>query len=358
MTLKLKNRKSTSSLWQLGQTQIGLDLGACCAKMVVAERRWTKDAQLQCRVTAAGSLRLPAGAVTDAQQLQQTLRLWIDDFDVQGSQSCIACLPSELYDYEAVELAAHTATDETERLVYESVQQILGESAQTASYDYWTCSGSTSDVDTLQIVWTAAQAAQQITGKLVQLGLTCKSLDAPALALGRLVSGSDPQNVGLVMDIGNGQVTFVWSRGGVTQYLRNRIRFAETSAVQILADKLGITELSAETLLSQWGIDPSSESPVSRTNHRCLEDWSEKLLFEVQRTLRYLQNRYGQASCKQITLCGGGACIRGLSQWLMQHLDSQVQVAGIPSSCQWSASESYSPTYAQALSLLLQGDDR
>jgi Tfp pilus assembly PilM family ATPase len=326
--------------------------------MVVAERHWTMDAQLQCRVTAAGSLRLPADAATDARQLHQTLRQLINDFDLQGRQSCIACLPSELYDYEAVELAAHTATDESERFVYESVQQILGESAQTASYDYWSGSGSTPEMDTLQIVWTAAQAAQQITGKLMHLGLNCKSLDAPALALGRLVSGSDTQNVGLVMDIGNGQVTFVWSRGGVTQYLRNRIRFAETSAAQVLADQLGITEMSAETLLSQWGIDPSSESPVNRTNRQCLEDWSEKLLFEVQRTLRYLQNRFGQASCKQITLCGGGACIGGLSQWLMQHLDSQVHVAGIPSSCQWSASESYSPAYAQALSLVFQGDAR
>ena len=328
---------------------VGLDIGCQSIKLVAVERH--KDSA---RVTTACSLPAINQEIADDGQLQRLLTEVIRDSGLAHGTQCVFSLPSSLVDYQAIECNANLTSEDLLSLAHNAIHELLGSERDQASFDFWQTSINEA-VSELHLVWTIAEHANRITRALYRSGLRPQTVEAPALALARLALDGSVSDRCLVADIGAGEVTFVWSNVGRAQYIRNRIKFYDASASQSLATAHNLDHLSAEQLLKYYGINDRGENALAVENFRAIEGWLDKLLFEINRTCQHLHVRYGHSAIEQLWLCGGGASISGISQWIAARTGIRTSITRPPECC-WTAAEPYSPLYAQAVALALHGE--
>ena len=153
-------------------------------------------------------------------------------------------------------------------------------------------------------------------------------------------------------------MTLVYTKAGDALYVRNRIRFSHVSAAAVLASSLGLQTVASERLLNKWGISypEGTKSPIELLITEHVSHWLEQLVFEIRRTIQYLQHRFDARVCPDIVLCGGGADIRGLPEWLSWKMECNARNAALPSGWTWETAEPYSPIYSQALCLSQYGE--
>lgn len=346
LTLASLNRRNSNQSKRLGVGWFaGLDIGTHIAKLVAGRMRagiW--------QIQVASTLPVTWDASIQATDLRSCLQPWIEEC-LPGAMDCFASPPSSLVDYEMLEWS--TEGGDIDSYTRTALEEILGDSVDQVSHDGWLSKGERTS--TLHLTWMSTDTASELAKAVNGSGVYCRSLDAPALALARLANSNSKV---LIVDIGRGEVSFIWSHHGQTEYIRNRIRFESDSAAQRLAGTLEITEASAETLLCEYGIKQDGSNWIARNNACLLGTWLERLIFEIRRTVHYISSRNGPDALDQIILCGGGAHIQHLQSYLANHLEMPVELPELPNSCRWQAAQPFSPLFAQAVSLAMQGVSR
>ncbi len=333
----------------------GLDLGAHSAKLVV-----TRGQGNGARIVSADFLPIPRSAWDTADTLVEHLGPWLRDHAGPWSRRFVGSLRSTLVDYESRELSANEALGNHKSYAYDTLRQVLGHGTELASCDYWTSHGA-NGATTLHLAWTAGAFTASLSKGLARVGWSCAAWDVPGAALARLADyqyESARSHRPIVIDVGAGDVSLVWARGGVVEYIRNRIRFAPEGAAETLAHTLGLRPRAAEVLLERWGLgvrhgDNTVNMQSVISTH--LGAWLEQLVFEIRRTLRYLQHRHGSDAVTAAIACGGGTCLRGLPDWLTNQIGLSVNLPTIPDDWQWEAAVPFAPQFAQALALTQYG---
>jgi len=324
---------------------LGLDVGSQAAKAVLVRHGRMRD------VLRAETLVLPPHPEPSLSRLLETLVPWLAGLREIGGRDFIGSLPSEMVDYESWELSESELIDEEiRRQADQTLQQLLGEECNAVSGDYWVSQHLPGQVH-LHLTWTSSQWAGGLVEGSGRAGWSCRQLEPPVLALARAGRDHQPLRPRLVADLGPGTVTLVWTVDGQPHYLRNRIRFAAVSAVDAVATALSLSPPNVETLLKQWGVVGGESAPISQLLQTALEDWLDQLAFELRRTTHYLQHRHGPQVVEELVLCGRGAEIAGLPNWLTERVGLPVREASLPPDTRWLAAQPFGPGYAQALAL-------
>ncbi len=336
---------------QTSGTVAGLDIGKHSAKLVVADRQpagWT--------ITRAACCRFPQDVPLNGTDLSRFLGPWLHENFEPGTRQVIANLSSSIVDYELIEGQTFDSRNLND-FVQESLGGILGSEVDLATYDFWLSDKSASQ-QTLCLAWTSSEYASKLATGLSREGLECDAIDIPAQALARIASvGSVSVQSSIIVDVGGSEVTFVFTNGKECDYIRNRIAFATESAAQTISNSIGIGVNAAEILLSRWGIGDSDfpTHPIELLLAKHLSEWLRQLLFEVRRTIHFFKHKHGPNAYCEITLCGGGAMILGLSRWMESELQTPVRIPELPAHWIWLSAEPFSQLYAQALSLTTYG---
>lgn len=342
-------------LGQLTRTKvvIGLDIGTHSAKLVVT--RALKD---RWEVLRASCLRLSPDDQESAETLAEKLLPWLSENAETTGGTCLTSLPSSFVDYEYLEFA-ESENHDIDQFIAESVKQLLGSSAEKAVFDYWSVDETTKN-RSAYVAWTSSEYSSQLSKKISRKGLRCEAIDVPALALARATCANKLNANGrLILDISAGEATFILARADNADFVRNRIHFANQSAAESVASTLGISIENAEQLIWRWGLADETQRDRSPINHLVqsqLEAWLESLVFEFERTVHFLQHRYGANVVEEVVLCGGGAAIRNLDQWLAVQLNMSVSFASLPMKWHWRSAEPFAPIFVQALGLTMYGD--
>ncbi len=93
---------------------------------------------------------------------------------------------------------------------------------------------------------------------------------------------------------------------------------------QKIADSLGVTKREADVIKTKYGMDLSKKQPEITS---ALKPFLDQLLKEVQRMIRYYEERYGTAQkISQVVTMGGGANMPGLSEHLTSALRLPVSM--------------------------------
>jgi len=266
-----------------------------------------------------------------------------------GLGKIVATLPSATMDYELIDLSPDQAEPtQIAEIAVQAMDELLGEDLAQATYDYWVDRQAAEPV--LHLTWMPRETAVQVGTGLAGSGWTLLALDVPAVSLARSGGFHEPADSVLMVEIIEAEATFVWSSAGEPRYLRNGIHFASHSAAALVAQRRGISPSTAETALANWGLqhDPHTP-PLAELHEACLHDWLERLGFEIHRTVRFVQGRHFLAAPPQIVLCGAGAAIPGLPEWMSKHLGMAVAAASLPNNVRWQSAEPYDVGYAAAV---------
>lgn len=343
MLLLPKNLTRTLPGWGSSVFDAAVDLGDHSAKVVLGAKRGARM-----EVTAAVRVPLPsdqeAGLQGRVAALAENLREWCG-----VAVNPLRCsLPASLTDYESAELPSDLK--DVEPIALDVIRQLHGD-LDEVTWDYWRTSGELlgGRHDALHLVWASNQDIGPVLAEFKRAGLACAALDSAPTALPAVVP--DDERLRLIVDLGHNAAEFVVAWGSQTVYARRRVAVGAAALTDQLAESLGVQRTSAETLLEDWGQLVDANCPSAMVAKRC-EDWLQKLQFELQRTLAYLDNRITHTDLTEIVFTGGGAAVRGMAQWVEQRLGTPSSPAGVPAHVDWRAATPYSPVFAQALALL------
>lgn len=329
---------------------LGLEIGNSSLQAVVIH-----GTPLESRVLAAFHLPVTLTDLQRPQSLFRLLSLRFRDAGIPRGTACHMALPSALVDYQSLGLPEQDfSATPTDALAENAMRQMMGDEIHQAVFDYWLTELPSMRRE-LNLCWSNAEFSGQYIRAAVRAGLNPIGIEPPVCSLARVASWGPSKTQQLCIHLGGREATFVWCVAGQACYVRNQIFWSQESAAHALSGSQDVDLQSARHLLRRYGIVEATTHGIANENGRRLNEWLEGLLFEIQRTCQFLRGRNGSGAIEELCLCGETAEIPGIGQWLQNRTGLQTRVVAAPVTCGWESAEQYSPLYAPALALALQG---
>lgn len=326
-----------------GRLTLGLEITEHEARMVAGRQNgagWD--------VLRAGQFLLPAPLSETPLATTAAIATWLRSEAGATPGDLVATLPASLFEYESVPVSAdEVAGANAAATARHLMTELLGEQLDEFSFDYFT--SESAQGTKLHLAWAARSVLVQVAEGLSHSGWRVAAFDLPVVALARWGQFTERPASQLMVELNDTEANFVWSINGTPNYLRTRISLGNQSPAQLVSTRRRVSLATAETSLAKWGFDPTEVAALAELHESCLNDWLERLGYEIHRTLQFIHGGMPASSAPGVVLCGAGANIRGLDSWLSQHLSTSVSIATLPVWCRWRSAEPYRASYAVSL---------
>ena len=133
--------------------------------------------------------------------------------------------------------------------------------------------------------------------------------------------GQNPQS-SLIIDLGSKKTSFIIQRSGVP-YFTSSIPFSSLGIDDVIAKTLNLNGNEAKRAKVDQGIMNAERNPIAAS----LEPMLQNLSSEIEKTLDFSSAlSYDSGLIENIILCGGGANLKGLPEYLSKKLNKNVSV--------------------------------
>jgi type IV pilus assembly protein PilM len=164
-----------------------------------------------------------------------------------------------------------------------------------------------------------------------EAGLRVRAVDTPTSAIARgclpLVEGK--RSFG-ALELGASAGVLVLVRDGVVVYERRIPEAGLGRLAATLEESLGTGREAAEYLIQHAGLlsptDAAAADQFAEARGLIVRH-VEAAVAEVRRTLAYASHQYADAAVETLLLCGGGACIPGLCEYVAARVETEVRIA-------------------------------
>lgn len=304
---------------------IGLDVGS----------QWVKAAQFtgiggQARLSACAAFpRIIPGAAPTPDELGQIASI----LRRQGftGRDVVIAAPGEKLQSGILELPAKAEgvpMDQLARAEFGRVHKLDMNGAELA---WWELPASTRAAKGTVVMAVACPHAdaEPFIASFENAGLRVGVADTPTSALARgcmpLVKG---KRSFAVLEIGASAGVLVLILDGVVIYERRLAEAGISRLLTTLEEGLGGGRETADYAIREVGLTPGPERGEDRFGEArgLIARHTEAALAEVRRTLAYASHQYAGAAVEALLLCGGGAQIPGLCEYLAARVETTVNV--------------------------------
>ena len=204
-------------------------------------------------------------------------------------------------------------------------------------FDYWDAEVPGNDgasVGDRQHVLSVARAwTMSVARDVSQAGLRCRLLDGVPLALARAVEMTAPRDAAgptAVLDWGFASSTFCLIHRGSPCFVRTLPGCGFRSAVHAVREAIGISPEEANTVLRDFGLPSSTHGDSAGADVQTLigevmADSLRELSDELERTFSFVALQHRGLQLNRLLLCGGGATVRNVAEWLSHRLKLSVR---------------------------------
>lgn len=329
-----------------GNGWIGIDIGTWAVRLTQVQRRgggW----HVAAKHLHVWPNPLDAEAICDGDvaTLNTNLKSFVDDFrrrrNLFKGRSAAVSLPAELVPLRRMQLP-QGPPDQIRAMV---TQELLddGIDSQRVPFGIWS---QPADGDDPMVSVTAVVAPEAITNCVVdamhRCGLDLAVIDVPACCLARATELSREQNQTcgdwIAIDLGNHSTSVILCRDGIPLHARLIRDQGLADCIEPLAGFLGVNCDDAFELLTITGVDNMSKNPT--LNPSLASRWVDDVMAaplasltdQLKTTIGYFSSKRVSDDPLPIRLCGGGAAIGGLPEWLSQRLGMAVHRWSLPGS--------------------------
>lgn len=184
------------------------------------------------------------------------------------------------------------------------------------------------EFDGKQNILTVA-ASKEIVDDLMDVlalaDLEVYSLELESIACARsLIPKTSPkEEITLIVDIGASRTSFIISEGPVP-YFTSSVPFSSEVITDIISKRMNISLEEAEKIKIAQGIEGSSSNdPI----FNIVQPFLENLSSEIEKSLDFFQTmNKDKPGVSRIILCGGGANLKGLADYLSSRLGKEVRL--------------------------------
>ncbi|NQU07603.1 MAG: type IV pilus assembly protein PilM [Candidatus Abyssubacteria bacterium] len=363
---------------------IGLDLGDTSIKIVQLRSKRDREWRLHAAAKSGYSALEPAGSGdADTSALKKTIRRMLRNGKFVG-RKVATVLPRTDVLVRPVKLPAelkHAGPEEIWEALRAEARRYLPYPVEEAVLDFLSIDNAGSEEEEkpeVLLISAHEKKANQYLSLLKSLGLQCLCIDIVPCAVVRTagqIIGNDCDDTVVVVEIGE-RTSFVgMSRAKKLLFSRcfNRGSAMLTDAI---AEELGLAPEKAEMFKHEYGIDHRANVKAELWDDVRLSPSAapgvifdvcraelENFAYEMKRSIDYFLTQFKMIKVEKAVLFGGGAELKGLSEYLADETKLEVRVgdpfASLPSDngAIDDAVASATPSFAVALGLALRGDN-
>ena len=306
----------------------GLDIGDLSIKLVYLERKpgWRNRNQL--RAKTVRSVVLPPGYIVDGELLQpEMIRKKLlhllgkeDGKKVIHSPWVVASLPEPKSFLQLIKIDV-PPTDLTAEDVEFQAAKNLPYQTDEIHLDYQVVNENPADTFSKVLISAMPKTfADSYTYLLESAGLTPIALEPESIALARSMITANKTYHGearAILDIGSSRSTLIVYDHNCVQFSAC-LKFSGELLTMAITQKLGVERDEAEKLKKQNGLAYDSHRPGYL---KAITDQTDTLIEEIKKTVAFYKNHFPTPNpVTHITLCGGGANLKGLGSTIARQL--------------------------------------
>lgn len=309
------------------QTAFGLDISDLSLRLFLLKKQ--KEVF---KTLAYGEKILPPGLIVDGEikkpnLVSKTLKELIKKptFGHVLNQAVIACLPEPKTFIKIIQTPWSKESNLTET-IEEGVKKHIPLSLDEAYLDWQISEIKENEWLEMLIGVAPRQIVDSYTDLLKNSGLMPIALEIEAAAINRSLfkQGLIPEKSGIIIDLGA-------TRTSLIIHARAMILFTISVAIsgeqltQTIAQKTGLPPKQAEKLKITYGLNLGVKNKAAR---QAILPIINNLIKRLKETIDFFQIHFpNQPPIQEITLCGGGANLIGLTQFLSKNLSLKVKLA-------------------------------
>jgi type IV pilus assembly protein PilM len=305
------------------RTPIGLDLGTHSLKAVQLAGRGTS-----CRAVAVASIprSKPGSSLDQSDLLRLSETLQRQGFN--GREVIVAVPPSQLRT-GMLELPARSSDVPMDEIARSEFCRITRCDPAEALISYWElpAPARASRATYAMAVGCNGPDADQWIDLIQGVGLEVVAMDANGSALARScqpVAAAEP-DLTAILDVGWSCCAMVITKSGQVIYERRIAESGLSGLVQTLAKDNELSADDANNLLHSVGLRCARAEDVDMDCRASAATHFARTFDELRQSLNYAAHQYPDAARPLLLLCGGGARIAGLAEFIEGEMHLKVR---------------------------------
>lgn len=291
-------------------------------------------------LSSFGEFPVPAGVIERGQIKQEKELADILKkvrSDVQGSKIqtpyVIASLPEEQAFLQVIQLP-RMSRDELAGAVRFEAENYVPYPLDTVEMDFELVEPVVNHLNHVDVLLAALPKAtvESYVAVLKAAGLIPIALEIESLAVTRALIQNETAPVPvLVVDLGATRASFIVFAGYGLRFTAS-IGVSSAQFTQAIVRSLNVQTAEAEALKSQYGLD-GKDSASGRRVFEALVPPVTDLTLGIKKHISYYESHSGHehlerpaTTIQKVILCGGGANLRGLAQFLLRELHKEVSI--------------------------------
>ncbi len=275
--------------------------------------------------------RAAAPEKEDAAELSQWIMECIERGTFKGRRVVAQLGPPDI-ELHAIELPslANYPENEVDDIVHWEIKRLASSSLADVETAHWEIPHGAGRAPNVIGIAAAHTAVNRVSQACHLAGLECTRVDVGPVALNRAglyLHEFGPAEVWGVLDLGARQSRLVLCLGETPVLARSAGPGGHVWS-QRIADEMKLSWDAAEVHKCDHGIAPSSRGvrqsgdgptpsrEVAAMLFGVMRPTLAKLVDEIERSYSYVLSCYPKARAADLILCGGGACMRGLAEFL------------------------------------------
>ncbi|MEZ6068082.1 MAG: hypothetical protein R3B90_20745 [Planctomycetaceae bacterium] len=221
----------------------------------------------------------------------------------------------------------------------ELASRLAGAPADTVAWDYWvspfqlnSAEGATEAGGTLTLNVAATDMVLMLERTLGRRGLELAVVDSSPFITARAAAIAAPAASQLAAAWDLDGLTLTWLVQGEPKYARRTENIPLLRAYEQLRQQLSVEDEDCRCLLAMYGL-PQQDLPhgnLQRAIGRALIGVLDDLQHEIERTLRFIEQRPFAQRVENCLLTGDGAAIRGLDRELRSRISRVTRSWSLP----------------------------
>lgn len=319
----------TKKIINLDPVVFGLDLSDLSVKVLQIEKDGNRDA-----VRGYGSLDIPAGNIEDGRIINKekvvaAIKLIMASASARkiNSNKVICSLPESKAFVRIISIPKMSEEEASEAVKWE-MEANMPMALSEVYYDWQFLEIGSDDK---QRVLTAAVSKEVVDSWMEVLalsGLEVYGLEVESIASIRSLIGKNSveNETSLIVDLGAKRTSFIIAEG-VIPYFTSSIPFSSEGINDAISKAMNISGEEAEKVKINNGIENMDTSnPIFSAVNPLIEN----LVVEITKSMDfYVEMSKKPEGIDKIVLCGGGASMKGLSEYLNQRIKKDI-VLGNP----------------------------
>lgn len=303
-----------SSIFNAVGDFFALDIGTSAIRVVQLKGNSSNKALFKFGAAAVDVKTAMSDAAPDQQKVAELVNGLVAETGVSTNNVAVG-LPSNKTFVTVIDVPKMSAQEFGGTIKYQ-VEQYIPMSLDEAKVD-WAILGD-SPVDETKMEVLLASVSKKFTESrldlLEQIGLNVVAFEPDALALARSLVKADDMNAHMLVDMGEYNTDIVVVHGGMPRLVRS-IPTGGQALMRSVVNNLSIDQSQAQQFVYKFGMDSTKlEGKVAQA----LASAAEVVATEVQKSLKFFNQRYPDVNMNSIIASGAAGILPGFGQYLSQ----------------------------------------